>query len=193
MTEKKKKGSVHADADGKQLPGTPTTAPRATRALLRKTKQVKSSSGRKPGKIDKEWGLTPNQMRIARRMLDAELKGGMIPSSVQQVAKVTGSDVKYIRDLLKRQSFQKYLNHLLGLEGVVLEGTFWRGLALGMQIGDIKALELYAKMTGKIDTKRDDKIEITVISPDGQPALPIYVAAEEAEIIPEESGTGYET
>ena len=187
MTEKKKKGLLHGTTDGKQKSITKATAPRATRAVVRKTKQVKKSSGRKPGKVSKEWGLTPNQMRIARRMLDAELKGGMIPSSVQQVAKVSGSDPKYVRNLLKRQEFQRYLNHLLGLEGVVLEGTFWRGLALGMQIGDIKALELYAKMTGKIDKTRDTKIEVVVISPDGQPALPFY-DAEEAEIVEEESG-----
>ncbi len=182
MAEKKKKGMAHGIQDGKRKPTTKATAPRATRAITRKNKQHGKSSGRKPGKIDPEWGLTPNQKRIARKMLEAELEDGLFPASVAAVAKVSGAQPAYVRDLLKRKEFQAYLMHLLELEGVVLEGAFWRGLALGLQTGDVKVLELYARMTGKIDNQKDTKVVIEVTSPDGQPALPVY-EVEEADIV----------
>ena len=141
-------------------------APRDTRqaALPKpKSKKRKAGPGRPKGStLNKETGLTPNQERIAHKMLEAELESGLFPSSVAQVAKVSGTQPGYVRDLLKRKTFQNYLFKLLELEGLVLEGAFWRGMALGLSVGDSKVLELYAKMTGKITNKTETKLEVSI-------------------------------
>lgn len=150
-------------------------APRDTRQQAYpkpKAKKRKAGPGRPKGSVvSKETGLTPNQERIAEKMLGAELESGLFPASVSQVAQLTGSDPKYVRDLLRRKEFQDYLFKLLELEGVVLEGAFWRGLALGLSVGDSKVLELYAKMTGKITARTESKIEVVVKGVEGAPVL----------------------
>ena len=83
-------------------------------------------------------------------MLEAELKNKLFPATVREVSDVTGKDPATIRNLLKKPEFQAYLFQLLELEGVVLEGAFWRSMALGLQVGDSKVMQLYAQMTGKI-------------------------------------------
>jgi hypothetical protein len=144
-------------------------APRKTRQqtnTMPRSKKGKAGPGRPKGSVvSKETGLTPNQERIAEAMLSKELEDGIFPASVGDIAKLTGSDPKYVRDLLKRPEFQSYLLSLLELEGVVLEGAFWRGMALGLQVGDSKVLELYAKMTGKITNRTESKIEVEVVAP----------------------------
>lgn len=160
---KKRKGKHHT---GREIAARDDKAPRDTRQQTNpkpKSKKRKAGPGRPKGsKLDPETRLTPNQMRIAEKMLSAELETGLFPASVSEVARVSGSDPGYIRDLLKRKEFQDYLFKLLELEGVVLEGAFWRGLALGLQVGDSKVLELYAKMTGKITNRSESKIEVEI-------------------------------
>lgn len=142
-------------------------------------------AGRPKGStVNRDTGLTKSQESIAHKMLSAELKTGVFPASVADVVKMTGRNPSTIRALLRKKEFQDYLAELLKAEGVVLEGAFWRGLALGMQVGDIKTLELYARMTGKIaPVKQEKKIEITVKSPDGLEALPTYAVDEDGDII----------
>lgn len=181
--KKMKKGTHHKSSNHRVRAD---QAPRKTRQQTNpKPKALKRKAG--PGRpkgsvVNPETGLTPNQERIAEAMLAKELEDGLFPASVKDVAKITGSDPKYVRSLLKRKEFQDYLLKLLELEGVVLEGAFWRGMALGLQVGDSKVLELYARMTGKITNKTETKIEVEIKSPDGKPALPVY-AEENGEVI----------
>ncbi len=156
------KGKHHA---GKEVPARDDQAPRDTRQqtiTTPKKKKRKPGPGRPKGSTLQESGLTPNQERIAQQMLELELETGLFPSSVAQVAKVTSSDPNYVRDLLKRKTFQDYLFELLKLEGVVLEGAFWRGMALGLSLGEPKVLELYAKMTGKITKQTETKLLVEI-------------------------------
>lgn len=156
---------------------------------VKNKKKHPAGPGRPKGStLDKTWRLTPNQMKVAEVIIDAGMNEGLFPSSVVDVVKLTGRTSRYVRDLLKREDFQAYFNWLLSTEGVILEGAFWRGMALGLSVGDVKVLELYARMTGKIAAaKKDTKIEITVKSPDGAPALPAYTKdIIEAEIISDE-------
>lgn len=190
---KKKKGRHH---QGNEVPARDDKAPRKTRQQTdtrQKTKKRKAGPGRPKGSIvSQETGLTPNQERVAEKMLEAELESGLFPSSVAQVAKVSNSDPKYVRELLKKEAFQKYVMKLLELEGVVLEGAFWRGMALGLSVGDSKVLELYAKMTGKITNKTETKIEVEIKGTEGAPKLD-WVDSEviDAEVIePEEEEEG---
>ncbi len=153
-------------------------------------KKHPAGPGRPPGStLDKTWKLTPNQMAVADAIIDAGMDEGLFPSSVNDVVKITGRTSRYVRDLLRRDDFQAYFNWLLSTEGVILEGAFWRGMALGLSVGDVKVLELYARMTGKITVgiKKDTHLTITVKSPDGAPALPAYTKdIIEAEIISDE-------
>ncbi len=82
---------------------------------------------------------------------------------------MSDTDPNYVRDLLRRKTFQDYLFELLKLEGLVLEGAFWRGLALGLSVGDPKVLELYAKMTGKITKQSETKLLVEIKGIDGAP------------------------
>ena len=164
-----KTGKHHS---GKEAVARDDQAPRDTRQQTitkAKKKKRKAGPGRPKGSTLQASGLTPNQERIAQKMLEAELESGLFPSSVAQVAKVTGSEPNYVRDLLRRKTFQDYLFELLKLEGIVLEGAFWRGLALGLSVGDSKVLELYAKMTGKITNKSETKLEVVIKGIDGAP------------------------
>ena len=167
----KDKGTHHA---GNEDPARDDQAPRKTRqqtSTTPKKRKRPAGPGRPKGSVLQASGLTPNQERIAHKMLEAELESGLFPSSVAQVAKVSGTDSRYVRELLKRPEFQAYLLKLLELEGVVLEGAFWRGMALGLSVGDAKVLELYAKMTGKITNKTETKIEVEVKGVSGVPSL----------------------
>ncbi len=168
MTGSHKKGKAH---QGKEEAARDDQAPRDSRQAALPTpkdKKRKAGPGRPLGStLNPETGLTPNQERIAHKMLEAELESGLFPSSAVQVAKVSGTSAKYVRDLLKRKEFQNYVFKLLELEGVILEGAFWRGLALGLSVGDVKVLELYAKMTGKITKKTETKLEVTVTGIEG--------------------------
>lgn len=160
----KRKGKHHA---GNERPARDDQAPRKTRQQTNPTpkskKRLKAGPGRPKGSaIDPDTKLTPNQMRIAEKMLEAELESGLFPASVAEVARVSGTKPDYVRALLKRKEFQDYVFKLLELEGVVLEGAFWRGLALGLQVGDSRVLELYAKMTGKITNRSETKIEVQI-------------------------------
>ncbi len=136
--------------------------------------------------LDKTWKLTPNQMRVAEKIVSATLDsdhGGIFPTTASQLSKLTGLKARTVRDLLKRADFQAYFQHLLSADGVILEGAFWRSMALGLSIGDIKTMELYARITGKIQgAGKDAKIEITVKSPDGILALPEYTEATVIEV-----------
>lgn len=164
-------------------------APRNSRQQANPTPKAlkpKAGPGRPKGStLDPQWRLTPNQMRIAEAMLDKELEDGIFPASVKDVSQLTGADPAYVRKLLKRKEFQDYLFELLKLEGVILEGAFWRGMALGLSVGDVKVLELYAKMTGKVVQKQEARLEITLKSPEGRALLPEYVDVEALEVIDE--------
>lgn len=172
MTDKHKKGKAHT---GKEVPARDDQAPRSTRQQTdTKPRALKRKAGPgrpKGSKLNPDTGLTPNQERIAEKMLEAELKTGLFPSSVAQVAQVADANPSYVRELLKRPAFQAYVLKLLELEGIVLEGAFWRGLALGLSVGEPKVLELYAKMTGKIVNRTESKIQVEVQGVAGVPAL----------------------
>ena len=155
VTDKKKRSLVGATERGAK---TKKKAARSVRKATRKKIKHKAGPGRPVGsKVSKTTGLTPNQEGIAHKMLEAELQSGLFPATVREVATVTGKDPTNIRKLLKRPEFQKYLFTLLELEGVVLEGAFWRSMALGLQVGDSKVMQLYAQMTGKIKKQEEKK------------------------------------
>jgi hypothetical protein len=139
--------------------------------------------GRPPGKVDPEFGLTANQMKIAEKMIEAENENGFFPGSISELARSVGKDRHVVRDLLRREDFQRYLNYLLVQDGVMLELSFWRGMAIGLQAGDSKVLDLYAKMTGKIQKNAAPKLQVEIVAPDGERlALPTY-SEEEMEIV----------
>lgn len=139
--------------------------------------------GRQPDSaLHPEWKLTPRQMEIAEAMVQAKSKKGF-PTSVAELARQLDADDKYIRGLLKRETFQAYLNYLLAMDGIVLETAFWKGMQLGLQVGDPKVLSLYATMTGKIQKQEAPKVVVEIRSPDQQLALPRYEDVEDAEVI----------
>lgn len=146
------------------------------RTKKRSLPKKKPGPGRPKGsKPHPEWGLTPSQMGVAEKIIEASIDGGIFPSSVADLAKLTGIRGDRLRPLLKRDDFQRYFNHLLAVDSIMLEGAFWRSMALGLSVGDVKVMELYARISGKIAaTKKDTKVEIVVISPEGAPALPAY-------------------
>ncbi len=155
--------------------GTDGKAPTSVKKATRKKGNYKPGPGRPPGSKVDETGLTPNQKGIARKMLEAELESGMFPATVREVVEVTGKTPQTIRGLLKRKDFQEYLWSLLEDEQIILEPAFWRSMALGLQVGDQKVMDLYARITGKIQKREEKKVEVTIVAPTGQPAhLPIY-------------------
>ena len=156
--------------------GSDTVAPRKSRRAVNPKKVRDAGPGRPKGSsISKITGLTPNQESIAEAIVGAELKSGLWPSSVKEICEVTGKHPPAIRSLLRRKDFQAYLLSLLELEGIVIEGSFWRGMALGLQAADPKVLDLYARMTGKIQpVKKETLVEVVIKSPDGKLALPEY-------------------
>jgi len=188
MTESKKvKRSISGTAGrGKKSVKKAARSAKATKPT-RKKGNWKAGPGRPLGSKKDEFGMTPNQRSVAHAMLEAELKSGLFPATVREVADVTGKDPESIRKLLKQPHFQAYLFHLLELEGVVLEGAFWRSMALGLQVGDAKVMGLYAQMTGKIKKQEEKKVEVVIKAPDGQPVgLPQYpMEVLEAEIVDE--------
>lgn len=181
MEDMSKQGDHHQKADRTK---SVTKAKRSTRAAANpenKKRNYKPGPGRPKGSTVQESGLTPNQEKIAQQMIEAELDTGLWPASVKELSEATGQPAHKIRELLKRTDFQTYLLKLLELEGVVLEGAFWRGLALGLQSADVKVLELYARMTGKIKPlQKESKVEVTIKGADGL-QLPEYVDAEVVE------------
>lgn len=185
VTKPKKKASMVGTSE--RGAKTKKKAARSVRKATRKKGNYKAGPGRPLGSKKDETGLTPNQKGIAQAMLEAELTSGMFPATVREVADVTGKDPKTVRNLLKRKEFQDYLFSLLELEGVVLEGAFWRSMALGLQVGDSKVMQLYANMTGKIEKKEDKKIEVVITAPEGHTlALPVY-EGDAAEIVDAET------
>lgn len=152
-------------------------------------KRLPKKRGRPKGStLDKKWRLTPNQMAAAEAIVELSLEEGMFPASAQQVAKLVGLRPAYVRTLLKKPEFQEYFNWLLSAEGVVLEGAFWRSMALGLSIGDVKVMELYARMTGKIaKAEKDTKVEVVIKAPEGTTALPSWNKdVIEAEVVSDE-------
>lgn len=153
---------------------------RATRKQTGKKKKFSGIEGGGPGRpkgstLDKQWGLTPRQMEIAELMMEVETNDGFFPKSVTELAKAIKADRTYVRELLRRDDFQKYINHLLVADGIMLEMSFWRGMQLGLQVGDSKVLQLYAQMTGKIAKKEAPQLKVQLVSPDGSTvALPLY-------------------
>ncbi len=160
-------------------------AARATRKQTGKKKKFSGMDGGGPGRpkgstLDKVWKLTPRQMEIAELMMEVETRDGFFPSSVTELAKEINTDRTYVRDLLRREDFQRYINHLLISDGIMLEMSFWRGMSLGLQVGDAKVLQLYAQMTGKISKKETPQLKVELVSPDGtRLALPMYEAEDD--------------
>ena len=169
--------------------GTEGKAPTSAKKATRKSGKYKAGPGRPLGSKVDETGLTPNQKGIARKMLEAELKSGLFPATVREVVEVTGKTAQTIRELLRREDFQKYLFSLLADEQVILEPAFWRAMALGLQVGDQKVMDLYARITGKIQKREEKKVEVTIIAPTGNtPSLPHYEGdagevVEDAEVV----------
>lgn len=167
------KKSMHKKSDG-------TKAERATRKQTVKKKKFSGMDGGGPGRpkgstLDKEWKLTPRQMEIAELMMEVETNDGFFPKSVTELANAIKTDRTYVRELLRREDFQRYVNHLLLSDGIMLEMSFWRGMQLGLQAGDSKVLHLYAQMTGKITKKDAPQLKVEIVSSDGSRlALPIY-------------------
>lgn len=169
-------------------------SPRATRKQTIKKPVRKGQYDGTPGPgrpkgstLDPVWRLTKKQMEIANGMLEVETENGLFPTSIQELARQLGTDKSYVRNLLRREDFQKYLNHLLTENNIFLEMQFWRGMSLGLQVGDSKVLTLYARMTGKIAKAEQQKLQVEIISPDGSRiALPQYAAEDDiidAEVI----------
>jgi hypothetical protein len=129
-------------------------------------------------------------MVTAQKIIDATNKDGLFPSSVQQLARTIKEDPKRVRDLMRRTNFQEYLNHLLLQDGIMLEMSFWRGMQLGLQVGDARVLHLYAQMTGKIHKSDQATLQVQIVSPDGETlAIPQYTDEQiEDAIIIEDDG-----
>lgn len=140
--------------------------------------------GRPPGSTQKnKWGLTPSQMKTAEKIIAATNKDGLFPASVQQLARAIKEEPKRVRDLLRRENFHAYMTHLLLEEGIMLEVAFWRGMQLGLQVGDARVLHLYAQMTGKIQKNAQPTLQVQIVSPDGETlAIPQYTDTEGEEI-----------
>ena len=177
-----------SDKESMHKPSGKKKVARATRKQTgQKKKKFSGMDGGGPGRpkgstLDKQWGLTPRQMEIAELMMEVETTDGFFPGSVTALAKEIGADRTYVRELLRRDDFQKYINHLLLSDGIMLEMSFWRGMQLGLQVGDSKVLQLYAQMTGKIAKKEAPQLKVQLVSPDGSTvALPLY--EEEEDII----------
>lgn len=145
----------------------------------------KGGPGRPKGStLDKVWKLTPRQMEIAQKIIDVEGEGGLFPARVTELADKVGADRMYVRKLLRREDFQRYLNHLLLQDGIMLEISFWRGMQLGLQVGDARVLDLYARMTGKIAKQEAPVLKVELVAPDGSvTSLPAYTDSEIEEAI----------
>jgi hypothetical protein len=139
--------------------------------------------------LDETWKLTPNQMDLCRRIIEATNDEGFFPASITALARDVDTDPKYLREMLRREKFQAYLNYLLLQNGIMLEMAFWRGMQLGLQAGDSKVLQLYAQMTGKIQKKEATAIKVELIAPDGsRTELPTYKDEDivDAEVVEDE-------
>jgi hypothetical protein len=181
-----KKESMHLETKSKKV------VRRATRKQQGEKKKWNGQEGGGPGRpkgstLDKTWRLTPRQMEIAQKIIDATNSDGLFPSSITQLAKSIGAEKHYVRELLRRETFHKYLTYLLLQDGIMLEVSFWRGMQLGLQVGDARVLQLYAQMTGKIAKKEAPVLKVELISPDGsRTALPAYTDEIEDAIVVEE-------
>ena len=61
----------------------------------------------------------------------------------------------------------------------MLEMSFWRGMQLGLQVGDARVLHLYAQMTGKIHKSEQPTLQVQIVSPGGETlAIPQYTDGE---------------
>lgn len=204
MTAKKKrmpkkktsgKGQIHKNKqDTAQVDQAPRNTRQQTDPRPKSVKPFTTKDGKlakdgtrrgrpKGSTVNKATGLTDNQERIARALLDAELKSGLWPTSTRELAEITGEDQNYVRRLLRKPKFQEHLMKLLELEGVILEQAFWRSLAFGLSVGDPKVMELYAKITGKTIDRSEKKVTVEVLSPDGKPALPVWAQDEDGDTI----------
>lgn len=169
--------------------------PRATRKQTNVEKRKwNGQEGGGPGRpkgsaLDETWKLTPRQMAMAQAVVEATVENGLFPSSIAELARAIGHNKDYLRKMLLRDDFHAYMNHLLIADGVMLEVSFWRGMAVGMQAGDAKVLHLYAQMTGKVQKKEAPKLKVEIITPEGRQALPVYEddgEIEDAEVIEDE-------
>lgn len=184
-TEPKKRGRPPKDGPLKKRPSmhesnSKTKSPRGSRRIINpeggRVKRTSKNAGRAKGsKLDPKWKLTEYQMEIAQATLEATNRNGLFPASVSELARIIGADPMYVRNLLRNEKFQAYINHILVSDGIMLEMSFWRGMQLGLQVGDAKVLQLYANITGKIAKKEAPNIKITLLGPKGEEmALPMY-------------------
>lgn len=151
-------------------------APRALRKTMKDKPKTFAKGGRPKGSVvDKRWGLTAGQMILAQTILDVETTDGFFPSSITELARKTKTDRHYLREMLRREKFQRYLNHLMTTDGIMLEISFWRGMQLGLQVGDPKVLQLYANITGKVQKREMPVVKVKLVGPGGEEfALPMY-------------------
>jgi len=153
---------------------------RSTRKQVGEKPKWNGQEGGGPGRpkgstLDKVWGLTPRQMDIAERIIHVNTESGLFPHNATELADKVGADRRYVQRLLRRADFQKYLTFLLLQDGIMLEMSFWRGMQLGLSVGDSKVLDLYARMTGKIAKNEATSLKVELVSPDGtRMALPTY-------------------
>jgi hypothetical protein len=169
--------SAHKKTKGKKLV-------RATRKQLNPEGEEKRKwngmEGGGPGRpkgstLDPTWKLTPNQMDLCRKIIEATNEEGFFPASLTALARDVDTDPKYLREMLRRDKFQAYLNHLLLQNGIMLEMAFWRGMQIGLTVGDARVLQLYAQMTGKIAKKESTALKVELVAPDGsRTQLPVY-------------------
>lgn len=191
---KKKRGRPPKEGPLKKRPSIHDTrskskSPRGTRRTINpdgaRVKRSSKNAGRPKGTtLDPVWKLTEYQMEIAQATLEATNRHGLFPASIAELARSIGADTMYVRNLLRNEKFQAYINHILVSDGIMLEMSFWRGMQLGLQAGDPKVLHLYATITGKIAKKEAPNIKITLLGPKGEEmALPMYRDQEESEDI----------
>lgn len=143
------------------------------------------SVAKPPPEPDEFSHLTDKQKSIAEKLVEFELSDERpITLSVAALARHMGEEPTYVRRLFKRSDFQAYLVHLLGSESMVQEGLFWRGMAIGLSVGDPQVMRLYAQVTGKIKKEeKKDSVKIFVVGPDGSEIMPVTSVDKDGDIV----------
>ncbi|MEK0325102.1 MAG: hypothetical protein QQN63_05295 [Nitrosopumilus sp.] len=133
----------------------------------------------------KEYKLTDKQREIAEKLVSFELDtDSHLVLSVAALARGLGENVHYIRKVFRMPDFQRYMMELLGNESIVQESLFWRGMAIGLGLGDPQIMRLYAQVSGKI--KKEEKKETTkivIVGPDGVNIIPTTSIDADGDII----------